>query len=227
MQASTHLKQPQRGTAYKRRAVLCRSADAWRRGQGRNTTILNLHSSISVSTATLLTTAGVLFASPAVARPPVDIPPVATAPPSSVAGENVGFITNQEVDAFRKGHSFRRGSDGKIALQNKQTNEWFDAKCDLLIPGFMLLRHPAGQVNYIAYAVLQQVDMSDDIVVGSIATSSWETEMSPVQAIDPGEKKIELELNRDEFYNLGSLSPSLSDVEEQMVAQEGMPSPRP
>jgi hypothetical protein len=42
-------------------------------------------------------------------------------------------------------------------------------------------RSPEGRVFYLAFESLKQIDLSDDEVVGAIASSPWETGMQPVE----------------------------------------------
>ena len=60
-------------------------------------------------------------------------PAFADAPRSSEPGQNVGFLTNKDIDTRRQQAGFRRSYDGRVAIQNKSTQEWLDAKCDLQV----------------------------------------------------------------------------------------------
>lgn len=42
---------------------------------------------------------------------------------------------------------FVRAYDGHVALQNKYTKAWTDVKCDLQVPGLLLLRDASGEVR--------------------------------------------------------------------------------
>jgi hypothetical protein len=68
-------------------------------------------------------------------------PAFADAPKSSEPGQNVGFLTNKDLDTRRQQAGFRRSYDGRVAITNKATKEWLDVKCDLQVrlPGW-----PAG-----------------------------------------------------------------------------------
>lgn len=74
-------------------------------------------------------------------------------------------MTNQDVDKRRGTARFKRAYDGHVALQNKLTGEYMDIKCDLQVPGTILLRDPRGQVYIMSYSAIKQVDLSDDDVV--------------------------------------------------------------
>lgn len=43
--------------------------------------------------------------------------------------------------------SFVRGYDGHVSIQNKYTKAWTDVKCDLQVPGLLLLRDASGEVG--------------------------------------------------------------------------------
>uniref|UniRef100_A0A7S0RJR6 Uncharacterized protein n=1 Tax=Chlamydomonas leiostraca TaxID=1034604 RepID=A0A7S0RJR6_9CHLO len=136
-------------------------------------------------------------------------PSFASVPETSQPGSNVGYLSNEEVVERREAMHFVRSFDGKVALQSKDRKLW-DVKLDLRSPGTVLLRAPDGVVHYLAFSTLQQVDLSDDEVVGAIAFSEWEKGAQPVQA-EEGRSVRKLELTREGFYELMSVvDPSLA-----------------
>lgn len=46
-----------------------------------------------------------------------------------------------------------RAYDGHISIQNKYTKSWVDVKCDLQVPGLLLLRDASGEVRKALQAV--------------------------------------------------------------------------
>ncbi|KAF6261947.1 hypothetical protein COO60DRAFT_1625148 [Scenedesmus sp. NREL 46B-D3] len=125
--------------------------------------------------------------------------------PSSRAGDNVGFLTDSQVDKKRKKANFRRSHDGHVAMLNRFSKQWTDVKCDLQVPGLLLLREASGQVFYLGYAGLNQVDLSDDQVVAAVAADDWENSMTLVKAETAAGGVEALEMTREEFYALVSL----------------------
>jgi len=55
-------------------------------------------------------------------------------------------VTTTTTGATRRAH-FRRAHDGHVAIQNKYTQQWADIKCDLQVPGLLLIRETDGQVS--------------------------------------------------------------------------------
>lgn len=49
-----------------------------------------------------------------------------------------------------------RAYDGHVSLQNRLTKAWTDVKCDLQVPGLLLLRDGGGKVSVGGHAQLQQ-----------------------------------------------------------------------
>jgi hypothetical protein len=43
--------------------------------------------------------------------------------------------------------NFVRAYDGHVSIQNKFTKAWTDVKCDLQVPGLLLLRDESGEVR--------------------------------------------------------------------------------
>ncbi|WIA34640.1 hypothetical protein OEZ86_012957 [Tetradesmus obliquus] len=125
--------------------------------------------------------------------------------PSSRAGDNVGFLTDSQVDKKRKKGNFKRSHDGHVALLNRFSKQWTDVKCDLQVPGLLLLREASGQVFYLGYGGLKQVDLSDDQVVAAVAADDWENNMTLVQAETAAGGVEALEVTREDFYSLVSL----------------------
>eukprot|EP00775_Hariotina_reticulata_P002085 gene2085-2404_t len=136
------------------------------------------------------------------------------------AGQNVGAVSDKEVDERRRKAHFRRAHDGHVAIQNKYTQQWSDIKCDLQVPGLLLVRESDGQghaaannsnqgeigvVYYIGYAGLKQIDLSDDLVVAAVAADTWEDNIRAVQAQAEDGGVESLELTREGFYELVSL----------------------
>lgn len=115
------------------------------------------------------------------------------------------------VDLKRKQNRFKRDYEGRVAFQNKQTDEWVDVKCDLQAPGLLLLRDPSDQVFYVAYASLKQVDLSDDDVVSLLAMDGWESFMMPIRSpgVDGGVES--LKLSREEFYKVVTVVPAAAE----------------
>lgn len=81
----------------------------------------------------------------------------AKVPETTFPGNNSGFLTDEEIDLRRDTLNFRRAYDGKVAIMNKKTNQFYDVKLDLQSPGTVLLRDDEGQVYYIKFSGLQQV----------------------------------------------------------------------
>jgi hypothetical protein len=117
-----------------------------------------------------------LLASLAAAVPLLLLPISADAklPPVKDPASNIGYLTNKEVDKKRNrsvsfvpkqlvrparccccSHShehpsranFVRAYDGHVSLQNRFTKAWTDVKCDLQVPGLLLLRDAGGEVS--------------------------------------------------------------------------------
>ncbi|KAF8063721.1 hypothetical protein HT031_003576 [Scenedesmus sp. PABB004] len=142
----------------------------------------------------------------------------APAPRTSTAGDNVGLLSDAEVDRKRKKGGFLRAHDGHVAIQSRYTKAWVDIKCDLQVPGLLLLREPGGQVYYLGYAGLKQVDLSDDTVVQAVAADDWEDSMRPVQAETQAGGVEGLVMSREDFYALVSLT---SDEDAGAPAEAG------
>jgi hypothetical protein len=43
--------------------------------------------------------------------------------------------------------NFKRSHDGHVAILNKYSKQWTDVKCDLQVPGLLLLREASNQVS--------------------------------------------------------------------------------
>ncbi|KAJ9521891.1 hypothetical protein QJQ45_024761, partial [Haematococcus lacustris] len=52
---------------------------------------------------------------------------------------------------------------------------------------------------------LLDADLSDDEVVGAIASSPWEKGVEPIEGLDEDQKLRKLELTREGFYQLISV----------------------
>eukprot|EP00877_Chromochloris_zofingiensis_P007904 jgi/Chrzof1/3367/Cz12g22160.t1 len=139
----------------------------------------------------------------------------AKVPPTTEPGQNVGYLTDQEIDKHRIEMNFRRAYDGHVALVSKKNGQYLDVKCDMQVPGTVLFRAPNGQVYYIAYASLKQVDLSDDQVVSALAQDDWEQNLQPIQSVDDKGKVSPLELTREGFYQLLSIVGAAEDGEGQ------------
>lgn len=128
-------------------------------------------------------------------------------PETTAAGTNLGFITNEEVDAKRAEFRMKRSYDGHVALQNKKTLQFWDVKNDAKYPGMVMLREPeTGQVYVLAYANLKQVDLSDDDMVAAMSMDNWEESVEPVQSAPKSDKTVDkLQLTREGFYNVVSI----------------------
>lgn len=84
---------------------------------------------------------------------------ISSEPSTSQPGSNLGGMTNAEVDNKRRDFHIKRAYDGRVALFNKETREFWDLKLDMKYPGMLLFRSPseAGQIYLLAYQKLQQV----------------------------------------------------------------------
>lgn len=71
----------------------------------------------------------------------------AKVPPTTEPGQNVGYLTDQEIDKHRIEMNFRRAYDGHVALVSKKNGQYLDVKCDMQVPGTVLFRAPNGQVS--------------------------------------------------------------------------------
>eukprot|EP00878_Enallax_costatus_P011561 GHUV01012069.1.p1 GENE.GHUV01012069.1~~GHUV01012069.1.p1 ORF type:complete len:248 (+),score=50.94 GHUV01012069.1:135-878(+) len=132
--------------------------------------------------------------------------PVEAAPPvTSAAGQNVGLLKDSEIDKKLRKAGVKRSHDGHVAIQNKYTKTWVDVKCDFQVPGLLLLREEDGQVYWLGYGAVKQVDLSDDQVVTAVAADDWENSMTLVQAENEAGGIEALELSREAFYQIVSL----------------------
>jgi hypothetical protein len=43
--------------------------------------------------------------------------------------------------------NFKRSHDGHVAILNRFSKQWTDVKCDLQVPGLLLLREASNQVS--------------------------------------------------------------------------------
>jgi len=124
----------------------------------------------------------------------------------------VGALSDAEVARKRKDGGFMRAFDGHVAIYNRKTREFFDIKCDVQLPGTLLLRDPAGgAVSYISYASIKQIDLSDDVLVAALADDKWEGDAVPIEGKDAGGKVQRLALSREGFYSLFSISGDAAD----------------
>ncbi|KAL6745296.1 hypothetical protein V8C86DRAFT_41984 [Haematococcus lacustris] len=120
-------------------------------------------------------------------------------------GTNLGYMTNDEIEDRRKQLGFVRAFDGKVAVRDHTTSALWDVKLDLKSSATLLLRSPEGQVHVLGFKSLRQIDLSDDEVVGAIASSPWEKGVEPIEGLDEDQKLRKLELTREGFYQLISV----------------------
>jgi predicted DNA-binding ArsR family transcriptional regulator len=74
-------------------------------------------------------------------------------------------------------------------------------------------------VWYLGYSKVQQVDLSDDIVVSFIADDAWEEALQKVSQDDENGKEQVLELSREAFYSLPSLFMDPDEMEGEGESQ--------
>ncbi|KAL6755525.1 hypothetical protein V8C86DRAFT_2676583 [Haematococcus lacustris] len=124
---------------------------------------------------------------------------------TTAPGTNLGYMTNDEIEDRRKQLGFVRAFDGKVAVRDHTTSALWDVKLDLKSSATLLLRSPEGQVHVLGFKSLRQIDLSDDEVVGAIASSPWEKGVEPIEGLDEDQKLRKLELTREGFYQLISV----------------------
>jgi hypothetical protein len=57
------------------------------------------------------------------------------------------YACAQPAAVHHRRSSFKRSHDGHVALLNRFSKQWTDVKCDLQVPGLLLLRESSGQVR--------------------------------------------------------------------------------
>lgn len=58
---------------------------------------------------------------------------------------------------------------------------------------------------------LPQIDLSDDVMVAALAEDSWENDAIPIEAEDGKGVTQKLQLTREGFYNIFSISPEVDE----------------
>lgn len=67
------------------------------------------------------------------------------APPKLVCVLSVASVVYDDIFFCRA--NYVRAYDGHVSIQNKFTKAWTDVKCDLQVPGLLLLRDQSGEVS--------------------------------------------------------------------------------
>lgn len=111
----------------------------------------------------------------------------------------------EDIRQYREETRFKREYDGHVWLRSS-SEDWFEIRLDAKVPGTVLLRHPSGQVHYVTFNNIQQIDLTDDYVVMALfAGGSWEQNMQPLQARNDKGAVEEVKLDQETFRDLVSL----------------------
>lgn len=123
-------------------------------------------------------------------------------------GSNDGQLTaaeRAEVDELRRELHFRRDYDGHVFVRDA-SGQWWEVRLDAKLPGTMLLRDSNDNVYFITYNNVQQIDLTDDYVVGSLFVGDdWKVMLQRVQVRDDGGAVVDLQLPKDAFRDLISV----------------------
>ncbi|GLC43429.1 hypothetical protein PLESTB_001556400 [Pleodorina starrii] len=127
---------------------------------------------------------------------------------SRSGGDSNGGLSAAEradVDELRRELHFRRDYDGHVFVRDGR-GSWWEVRLDAKLPGTLLLRDPQDGVFFVTYNNIQQIDLTDDYVVGSLfAGGDWEVLVQRVQARDDNGTLIDLKLPKEAFRDMISV----------------------
>lgn len=87
---------------------------------------------------------------------------------STCSTHHTSFCTTKGGAAVLCRANFLRAYDGHVALQNRYTKAWTDIKCDLQVPGLLLLRDASGEVGVSdVWLPVQAPRLEEGVVSGS------------------------------------------------------------
>ncbi|GLI60519.1 hypothetical protein VaNZ11_002525 [Volvox africanus] len=110
-----------------------------------------------------------------------------------------------DVDELRRELHFRRDYDGHVFVRDGR-GAWWEVRLDAKLPGTMLLRDPQDGVFFITYNNIQQIDLTDDYVVGSLfAGGDWESIAQRLQARDDMGALVDVKLGKEAFRDMISV----------------------
>lgn len=115
-------------------------------------------------------------------------------------------LTFEQIDKRRLEFGFRRDYDGTVWLLSRASGSAYQAKCDALIPGTLLLRDPNDFVYYISFNNVQQIDLSDDEAVSALVGDGlWEANLQPVPGRNEDGALVDVKMDEQTFRELISL----------------------
>ncbi|EFJ40786.1 hypothetical protein VOLCADRAFT_121683 [Volvox carteri f. nagariensis] len=129
---------------------------------------------------------------------------------AAAVGGVVGFLAGSrsgggESDELRRELHFRRDYDGHVFVRDGR-GSWWEVRLDAKLPGTLLLRDPRDGVYFITYNNIQQIDLTDDYVVGSLfAGGDWEAIAQRVQARDDAGALVDVKMPKDAFRDMISV----------------------
>ncbi|KXZ55132.1 hypothetical protein GPECTOR_3g283 [Gonium pectorale] len=126
---------------------------------------------------------------------------------SRSGGEAGGLSASEraEVDDLRRELNFRRDYDGHVFVRDG-SGRWWEVRLDAKLPGTLLLRDQDNAVYFITYNTIQQIDLTDDYVVGSLfAGGDWTAVLQRVQARDEAGLLVDVRLDKEAFRDLISV----------------------
>lgn len=98
------------------------------------------------------------------------------------SSSQLGGLTAAErsqVDELRTELHFRRDYDGHVSVRDSK-GVWWELRLDAKLPGTLLLRDEQDNIWFITYD-MQQLDLTDDYLVGSLfASTGWEADLQRV-----------------------------------------------
>jgi hypothetical protein len=122
--------------------------------------------------------------------------------------ERAEALTPKQLQALRAKFAFRRSPTGKVQLRSKSGN-WYDVRLDMNLPGVCMLRAPSGDIYILQLEKIQQIDLSNDLIVMSVfGDAEWEGALEPLAFGEGG--KDQLNMGVVEFReSLGILSDTI------------------
>ncbi|KAJ9532147.1 hypothetical protein QJQ45_003944 [Haematococcus lacustris] len=120
---------------------------------------------------------------------------------------------SKALDDFRSKYNLKRTGDGRLQLRSAN-GDWYQCRLDMEVPGTMLLRDSKGFVFGLQTDVLQQVDLSDDMVVLMMfGAGEWQKQMAPIEYEDESGNVKQLQMADDEFRQVvGILKDFIDDA---------------
>ncbi|KXZ43969.1 hypothetical protein GPECTOR_76g790 [Gonium pectorale] len=138
-----------------------------------------------------------------------------------------GKLKPEEYQAERLKMNFRRDLDGRVSVRSRQ-GTWYSVRPDMQVPGFLLLRDPAGAVFFLPPDAegddLAQLDLSDDVVVAELFYSTaWQDVMAPLAVRNQDGSTAQLQLSERDFRGVVSLVAGAEEEEEEEPEAEVAP----